>query len=85
MGFYHFLTAVNIQEAEEQARFFSSVISKKIPDCKLVLDYEVFGGVPATLINQIARSFMEETKRLTNKDVILYSDLYNSRTVFSKN
>ena len=84
VGFYHFLTAVNIQEAEEQARFFSSVISKKIPDCKLVLDYEVFGGVPATLINQIARSFMEETKRLTNKDVILYSDLYNSRTVFSK-
>lgn len=84
VGFYHFLTAINTEEAEEQAKFFASVISKKVPDCKLVLDYEVFGGVPATRINQIARTFLETTKKLTNKDVILYSDLYNSRTVFSK-
>ena len=84
VGFYHFLTAINTEEAEEQAKFFASVISKKVPDCKLVLDYEVFGGVPATQINQIARTFLETTKKLTNKDVILYSDLYNSRTVFSK-
>ena len=84
VGFYHFLTAINTEEAEEQAKFFASVISKKVPDCKLVLDYEVFGGVPATQINQIARTFLETTKKLTNKDVLLYSDLYNSRTVFSK-
>lgn len=84
VGFYHFLTAINTEEAEEQAKFFASVISKKVPDCKLVLDYEVFGGVPATQINQIARTFLKTTKKLTNKDVILYSDLYNSRTVFSK-
>lgn len=84
VGFYHFLTATNTIEAERQANFFASVISKKVPDCKLVLDYEVFGGVPATEINQIARTFLETTKRLTNKEVILYSDLYNSRTVFSR-
>ena len=42
VGFYHFLTAINTEEAEEQAKFFASVISKKVPDCKLVLDYEVF-------------------------------------------
>ena len=84
VGFYHYLTAKSVQEAENQARFFASVISGKIPDCKLVLDYETFGNVNATTINQIARAFLETTKRLTNKEVILYSNLYNSRTVFSK-
>ena len=84
VGFYHFLTATNTQEAEKEAQFFASVISKKIPDCKLALDYEIFGGVSSTEINNIATVFLETTKRLTNKEVILYSDLYNARTVFSR-
>lgn len=42
VGFYHFLTATNTEEAEREARFFASVISGKTPDCKLVMDYEVF-------------------------------------------
>lgn len=45
VGFYHFLTATTINEAEQEAEFFASVISGKIPDCKLVMDYETFGGV----------------------------------------
>lgn len=84
VGFYHFLTARNTQEAEKEAQFFASVISKKTPDCKLALDYEIFGGVSSTEINNIATVFLETTKRLTNKEVILYSDLYNARTVFSR-
>lgn len=84
VGFYHFLTATNTQEAEKEAQFFASVISKKTPDCKLALDYEIFGGVSSTEINNIATVFLETTKRLTNKEVILYSDLYNARTVFSR-
>ena len=84
IGFYHFLTATNTQEAEREAQFFASVISNKMPDCKLALDYEVFGGVGNTEINNIATVFLETTKRLTNKEVIIYSDLYNARTVFSR-
>ncbi len=84
VGFYHFLTATNTSDAENEARFFANVISGKIPDCKLVLDYEVFGGVNATGINEIARAFLETTKRLTNKEVMIYSDLFNSQSVFSR-
>ena len=62
VGFYHFLTATNTQEAEREAQFFASVISKKTPDCKLALDYEVFGGVGSTEINNIATVFLETTK-----------------------
>ena len=85
VGFYHFLTATNTQQAEEEARFFASVIANKTPDCKLVMDYEVFGGASVEEINQIAEVFLETTKRLTNKEVILYSDLNNIRTVFGRN
>ena len=85
VGFYHFLTATNSEEAQEEARFFASVISGKNPDCKLVMDYEVFGGVSIEESNQIAEIFLETVKRLTNKDIIVYSDLSNSRSRFNKN
>ena len=84
VGFYHFLTATNTEQAVEEARFFASVIANKVPDCKLVLDYEVFGGVGVEEINQIAEVFLETTKRLTNKEVILYSDLSNAQNLFGR-
>lgn len=84
VGFYHFLTATNITEAEQQARFFSSVISGKTPDCKLAMDYEVFGGVSIGGINNIAEVFLESVKRLTNKEVIIYSDLSNAQSTFGR-
>ena len=84
VGFYHFLTATTTAEAEQQAQFFASVISGKSPDCKLAMDYEVFGGAGVGEINNIAQVFLESVKRLTNKEVIIYSDLSNSRDTFSR-
>ena len=70
-------------EAVQEAQFFSSVISGKEPDCKLALDYELFGGVGVDEINAIAKTFLETVQRLTNKEIILYSDLSNSQNVFN--
>ena len=42
IGFYHFLTATSIIEAEEQASFFASAISNLEPDCRLAMDFEIF-------------------------------------------
>lgn len=84
VGFYHFLTATNTGEAEQEARFFASVIAGKRPDCKLVMDYEVFGGVSIEESNNIAQVFLETVKRLTNKEVIVYSDLSNARDRFGR-
>lgn len=83
VGFYHFLTATTADEAVTEANFFASVISGKTPDCKLVLDYEVFGGVGEDEINLIAQTFMDTVKNLTGKDVILYSDLSNAQSTFN--
>ena len=83
VGFYHYLTATTTEGAEQQARFFVSVISGKVPDCKLVMDYETFGGVGVNQINEIARTFLETVGRLTNKPVIVYSDLSNATNTFN--
>ena len=83
VGFYHFLTATNIEEAEKEAIFFSSVISGKQVDCKLALDYEQFNDINIEKINQIALAFMKKVEEVTKKQVIIYSDLYNSKNTFN--
>ena len=82
VGFYHFLTATTTEEAVQEANFFALVITGKIPDCKLVLDYEIFGGADVTTINQIAETFMSTVQEITGKEIILYSDLSNAQDVF---
>lgn len=49
------------------------------------MDYEVFGGVSVEETNQIAQVFLESVRRLTNKEVIVYSDLSNARDRFGTN
>lgn len=84
VGFYHYVNATSVDSAEKEAEFFCSVISGKDPDCKLVMDYEEFGGVSKTQINRIAEAFLTKVKQITGKEVIVYSNLYNSRNTFSK-
>ena len=49
------------------------------------MDYEVFSGVSVEESNNIAQVFLESVKRLTNKEVIVYSNLSNARGRFSRN
>ena len=83
VGFYHFLTATTVEEAKQEATFFASVISGKQADCKLAMDYEQFDGVSTEQVNQIAIAFIQKVKELTKKQVIIYSDLYNSENTFN--
>ena len=83
VGFYHYVNATTVYAAEKEAEFFCSVISGKEPDCKLVMDYEVFGGVSKDEINRIAEAFLTKVKQITGKEVIVYSNLYTSKNTFS--
>ncbi len=49
------------------------------------MDYEIFGGVGIEESNNIAQVFLESVKRLTNKEVIVYSDLSNAIDRFNRN
>lgn len=84
IGFYHFLTATNIEEAREEAEFFVSNIKGLEPDCRLAMDFEVFDGLGVDEINDISREFLETVEELSGKKCVIYSDAYNARTIFSK-
>lgn len=84
VGFYHFLTATNEEDAKVQAQFFASVISGKVPDCKLVMDFEQFnGGITAEQINSISQVFLQTLQEFTKKEVMIYSNLYDTQRVFN--
>lgn len=83
VGFYHYVTARTTEQARAQATFFSKVISGKEPDCKLAMDFENFGNLSTTQVNEISRVFLETLENLTNKEVLIYSNAYSARTIFS--
>lgn len=84
IGFYHFVTARNVREAKEQARFFAKVIAGKKADCRLAMDFEVLRGLSKKEVNDISRAFLSTLKELTQKELVIYSDLYNARNMFDE-
>lgn len=83
VGFYHYLTARSVSEARLQAQFFVSVIKGTSPDCKLAMDFESFGNLSISEINEISEAFLSEVQRLSEKEVVIYSDAYNAARTFS--
>lgn len=83
VGFYHVVTARTVEQAKRQAQFFVSLISRKVPDCKLAMDFETFGSLTKAQINEIGLAFMQEVKQISGKDVILYSNAYTANTIWS--
>ena len=84
VGFYHYVTARSVEQAQEQANFFARVISGKEPDCKLAMDFESFGNLSVNQINEISKAFLETLQNVTNKEVLIYSNSYSARTIFSR-
>lgn len=84
IGVYHFLTARNVEEAIDEADFFCSVISNKKINCKLAMDFESFGRLSKKEINEISVAFLERVEQKTGKEVVIYSDTYNAKRIFSE-
>ena len=83
VGVYHYVTARNTDEAKLQAKFFVSLISKKQIDCRLAMDFESFGNLSNSQINEIALAYLRELQSITGKEVIVYSNTNDARTVFN--
>ena len=84
VGLYHFLTATSVQEANEQATYFASVISGTSPDCKLAMDFEIFEDLNTAEINEISFAFLRKVQELTGKEVVVYSDASNASNTFNQ-
>lgn len=84
VGFYHYVTARSEEEAIQEAQFFHSVIAGTNPDCRLAMDFESFGNLTVKEVNNISLAFLQKLQELTNKELVVYSDAYNARTVFGE-
>ncbi len=83
VGFYHYVTARSIEQAREQANFFAQVISGKEVDCRLAMDFESFGNLSVSQINEISKVFLQTLESITNSQAVIYSNAYSARAIFS--
>lgn len=83
IGFYHYVTARSVLQAEAEAQFFASKISGKQIDCKLAMDFEEFGNLSANQINTIGLAFIKKLEEITKKPVVIYSNTYTARTIWN--
>ena len=84
VGFYHYLTARTTSEAVEEAEFFVSNIKGTNPDCKIAMDFEVFGDLSIDEINKISEKFLDTVQRLSGKECVIYSDAFNASNTFNE-
>lgn len=82
IGYYYYLRACTIEQAEAEADFFWSLISDKPAACRPAMDYESFCNQDSATINAIARAFLTRLSELCGEKTILYTDEYRARTLW---
>lgn len=83
IGFYHYLTARSEAEAVQQAEHFANVIAGTTPECKLAMDFESFGNLSNEQINNLSFIFLRKVQELTQREMVIYSNTYDARNIFS--
>ena len=78
VGFYHFFRPS--LDARAQARHFANTIKGKVPDCRLALDIEVADNFNKNVLTTKALEFIDELKKITGLDVVIYTFVYFART-----
>lgn len=84
VGFYHFVTAMSVAQANQQAAFFVSTIQGKTPDCRLAVDFEDFKTLTKSQINEITLAFAQKVEELSGKEVVIYANSYAASYTLSK-
>ena len=84
IGFYHYVRARSTEDAILEAEHFANTIAGTTPNCKLAMDFENFGNLTISEVNQISQVFLSKVQELTKKEMVIYSNTYSARTVFSQ-
>lgn len=83
IGFYHYVTARNIAEARDEARFFSEHIRDKVQHAKPAMDFEVFGSLTTSEVREISRHFLTTLEEETKHKPMIYCDASNASSRFA--
>ncbi len=84
-GFYHYVTARSVSEAQEQADFFASLIRSKPQDMRAAMDFENLSGLTAEESVRIAEAYLERLEERLGHTPAVYSDAYDASSVWKSN
>lgn len=73
VGFYHYFTPKNEEDTKAEAQAFYDAVKGKEAHCKYCLDIEVANGLDKNILSNLVKTFMEEIKMLTGKQVVVYT------------
>ena len=83
-GFYYYVTAVTVAQAQRQAHRFANLIRDTGYTARPAMDFESFQGLEPSEIRAVALSFLETLHRQSGCVPMLYSDAYNARTIWDE-
>ncbi len=81
-GFYFYVTALNVAEAQKQAKFFADLIKDDSYECIPAVDFEQFSGLTKAETNDIAIAFIETLAEHTNTTPMFYSSSYRTASLW---
>lgn len=84
VGFYHFFRPSSESDAIEEAHHFVNTVKGYKSNCRLALDIEVANGLSKSTITSLCIKFLEEVKKLTGLDVVVYTDTSFIKEHFDK-
>lgn len=81
-GFYYYVTASTIEQAQNQATAFATLIENIDYSLRPAMDFENFSSLTTDEINDIGLAFLLKLEELTKITPVIYSDAYNVETYF---
>jgi len=82
IGFYYYVDAATVSEADEQAAHFASLVKDKEPDCRPAMEY-VMDGLDSAAVNELALAFLQKAEELSGFAMCVYTNAYNAGQVYS--
>ncbi|MGL5347977.1 MAG: GH25 family lysozyme [Peptostreptococcaceae bacterium] len=73
IGFYHFFKPSTEDSAKKQAAHFVETTKPYPSDCRMALDIESDNGLSSDVLTNLSKVFLDEVKRLSGLDVVLYT------------
>jgi len=84
LGFYHYLTADDVNEARSQAQFFASTIARYNDNLRPAMLFGTMDGLTADEANAIAGAFLSTVENASGATPVVYTDAQSANLLYSR-
>lgn len=84
VGFYFYVTASDQAQAREQAAYFAGLLREQTYECRPAVDFEQYGSLSKTELNEIALAFAGTLEGQTGVIPVFYTDSSSARSIWEK-